>query len=687
MIRDTFNVVETDRNAVCANVPRTFLNENSCVFSEAVTACAAESYDPFKTLRTQLRVEVSPKTIRDIYTITGNGTGDAPTRYVYAVDGLRIHQDTSVATPCQRSKVSRWIPITCSGAAAAVNGTVHSIFSLLLSASTDSNTLVRDVNNNSPTLCPAEFASLVGFEVQDQSGKCWKNVHPDHLNVYDFTYWTRLDTHPGNSINRNPIKEFAQAGSTTLFFPVWKEMFKWSTNKNKFGYVGRLGDSVDYYALPRELRTTALNAYYGFTPQTMAFPNSTGALVCGSPFEVGNNPALGGSRRRGAFGALNRDFNVQFESDYFKQKRMIWAETALTAEDQLRQRTAWALAQMLVISPDSLSEGFDETESMTAFYDIFTRNAFGNYRDVLKEVSYSPLMAEMLSYLNSKSLWHTLRYYKRIEYPDENFAREIMQLFSIGLAKLNSDGSHVVDNKGESIRAYTNDDIVEYARVWTGFVRRGRRGNVEDVDTSNRIDPMRIVADYRDVYPKMGLDRNYIGDGYPLCADLPEKHFLMVGATYRLLGRTSTPELQEDPIGWASDAFAKRLKLQSNGGSSLLSKLCGSQNTDECLLAPKVVLDEDLVCSGVECAVDTVRVVEVSDGIFYEYVRTACVYQAFFENPKMVARRTSTWEVMCADPRTHVASVACCSKVSGVDSRNYTDVVSEVNDIMYCDVR
>jgi uncharacterized delta-60 repeat protein len=50
-------------------------------------------------------------------------------------------------------------------------------------------------------------------------------------------------------------------------------------------------------------------------------------------------------------------------------------------------------------------------------------------------------MAEMLSYLNSKSLWHTLRYYKRIEYPDENFAREIMQLFSIGVAKLNSDGS------------------------------------------------------------------------------------------------------------------------------------------------------------------------------------------------------------------------------------------------------
>ena len=678
MIRDTFNVVETDRNAVCANVPRTFLNENSCVFSKATTACAAESYDPFKTLRTQLRVDVSPKTIRDIYTVTGNGASDALTRYVYAVDGLRIHQDTSVATPCQRFKISRWIPIACTGAAADVNAVVHSIFATLLFTNKDSNPLVRDVNNNSTTLCPTEFALLVGFEVQDQGGKCWKNVHPDHLNVYDFTFWTLLDTHPGNSKNRNPIKEFAEAGSTTLAFPSWHGMDRWSAYKNKFGYVGRLGDAVDYYSLPRELRTTALNEYYGFTPETMVFPNSKGALVCGSPFEVANNPALGGSRRRGAFGSLNRDFVVPNESDYLKQKRMVWTETALTAKDQLRQRTAWALAQILVVSPGSIDEGFYETESMTAYYDIFTRNAFGNYRDVLKEVSYSPLMAEMLSYLNSKSLWHTLRYYKRSEYPDENFAREIMQLFSIGLAKLNPDGSHIVDSKGDTVRAYTNDDIVEYARVWTGFVRRGRRGNVESADESNRIDPMKVDVHYRDIYPKMGLDRKYIGDGYPLCADLPTKHFLKAGATYRLLGRTSTPELQTDPIQWDSDILAKRLKLQY--GSSLLSKLCGSQDTDNCNLAPKVVLDENLECSERECAVDTVRVVEVSDGIFYEYVRTPCVYQAFFENPKMVVPRNSWSEVACADPRTHVASVACCSRISGaVFSSNWTDVVSAVD--------
>lgn len=107
VIRETFDVVETDRGAVCSNVPRTFLDENNCVFSNAATACVAESYDPFSTLRTQLRVTISSERIRDIYTITGNGTNDATTRYVYAVDGLRIDKDSTAATPCQRFKISR----------------------------------------------------------------------------------------------------------------------------------------------------------------------------------------------------------------------------------------------------------------------------------------------------------------------------------------------------------------------------------------------------------------------------------------------------------------------------------------------------------------------------------------------------------------------------------------------------
>jgi len=74
----------------------------------------------------------------------------------------------------------------------------------------------------------------------------------------------------------------------------------------------------------------------------------------------------------------------------------------LSVQDQLRQRMAWALSQILVVTRRQINDdGF--TEAYLNYYDIFVRNAFGNYRDVLKQVSQSPMMAEMLSFLESKS--------------------------------------------------------------------------------------------------------------------------------------------------------------------------------------------------------------------------------------------------------------------------------------------
>jgi hypothetical protein len=270
----------------------------------------------------------------------------------------------------------------------------------------------------------------------------------------------------------------------------------------------------------------------------------------------------------------------------------------------------------------------------------------------------------MLTYYGSQSTQYIWSIYGELEYADENFAREVMQLFSIGLYRLNMDGSQVIGSNGDPVRAYTNDDIVEYARVWTGFEARRERGNVENLYL-NQIDPMRIIMEARDKFPKMGLGRTYVGDGMPLCADLPDNHFLTKGATYRLLGRNPTPDLLEDPDEWASDTIAKRFKLQPGGGNSLFTKLCGSQNAASCQNKSKIVLDQTVACSGAECNVDSVRVVEVGSGIFYEYIRPPCVYQAFFENPKMVVRRWDWWDLACADPRTQVASSACCEMNDG----------------------
>lgn len=177
-------------------------------------------------------------------------------------------------------------------------------------------------------------------------------------------------------------------------------------------------------------------------------------------------------------------------------------ELALHAPDQLRQRVAFALSQILVVSPDAIKTQ-EQTEHFLVYYDIFVRHAFGNYRDVLKEVSFSPMMAEMLSYLESKSTAYSWENGFNLEYADENFAREVMQLFSIGLNMIGQDGT-IRTFRGVPRRSYTNLEVAEYARVWTGFARQKSRGNIEEPSGDvNRVDPMRIMIEWRDHMPKV----------------------------------------------------------------------------------------------------------------------------------------------------------------------------------------
>jgi Protein of unknown function (DUF1800) len=279
-------------------------------------------------------------------------------------------------------------------------------------------------------------------------------------------------------------------------------------------------------------------------------------------------------------------------------------------------------------------------------------------------------MAEMLTFLGSRSTAYTWLTYGNVEYADENYAREIMQLFSIGLFRLKMDGTPITNENGDPIHTYSNDDIVEYARAWTGFESSPLRGNIEYTKSGNRIDQMRIHIAFRDAFPKMGLDRIYIGEGKPLCADLPNNHFLKFGATYRLLGRNSSTDLLNDPIEWPRDPRAKRVTLKNNGGVCLYSVLCGAQDNSGCRFKAKVVLNQNLPCVGIECTLDNLRVVEVG-GVFYEYIRPPCVYQAYFQNAKTIIPHTSWRELMCADPRTQIATAACCNSDAQLGTWNY----------------
>jgi uncharacterized protein (DUF1800 family) len=137
-------------------------------------------------------------------------------------------------------------------------------------------------------------------------------------------------------------------------------------------------------------------------------------------------------------------------------------KAAVTAEDQLRQRVAFALSQIMVISMQDATVG-DNPRAVSAYLDLLADKGLGNYRDLLEGVARHPMMGVYLSHLrNQKADPRTGRV------PDENFAREVMQLFAIGLHELNADGSARL-SAGSRIDTYGSADIAGLARVFTGW--------------------------------------------------------------------------------------------------------------------------------------------------------------------------------------------------------------------------
>jgi uncharacterized protein (DUF1800 family) len=159
-------------------------------------------------------------------------------------------------------------------------------------------------------------------------------------------------------------------------------------------------------------------------------------------------------------GADYRPGGSRYTSSWLIER--FWA-TAATAPDQLRKRVAFALHQMLMVSlADANQSG--HARAYANYLDILNRHAFGNYRTLLEEIALSPSMGIYLSHIrNRKEDPATGRL------PDENFARELMQLFSIGLQELNIDGSPRLGPNGQPIETYNNDDVMALAKVFTGW--------------------------------------------------------------------------------------------------------------------------------------------------------------------------------------------------------------------------
>jgi uncharacterized protein (DUF1800 family) len=183
-------------------------------------------------------------------------------------------------------------------------------------------------------------------------------------------------------------------------------------------------------------------------PQTLHEPVVEQALIL-------NNTACAASDVK-----CNASLFVQNNQSEQYVQNTFWQQS-LTANDQLRQRVAYSLSELFVIS-GTLPQVQNMPRGEANYYDTLGADAFGNFRQLLQDVTLSPMMGQFLSMLgNDKGDANTD--------PDENYAREVMQLFTIGLFQLNDDGSQKLDGTGAPIPTYSNVDVQGLAKVFTGF--------------------------------------------------------------------------------------------------------------------------------------------------------------------------------------------------------------------------
>ncbi len=316
--------------------------------------------------------------------------------------GLRLDAPYDIS-PCTGR--SRWLRVSATACTTdtVLDSNTRTTFQTALGASTDTNPFVVDIllPSTNPNCTRTDRATIGAFVTAN--GACFQHVHPDHFNVVDMSYWTLA--HDGNeqafaAQRPNPITRFAELGEVQFVYPSNHVMQNWQDRRNVLPAVGRWGDMVDFRALRTELQTPDMASFVGAT--LTGNRTGDGFEACGASGEVDNDPTLGAHYQfpDGTPG-VNRERQLDFRYPADYGTSMVWTNVAMNSPDQLRLRVAWALAQIVTLGKGGV-ERSSENEPFLNYYDIFIRNAFGNYRDILREVSFSPLMGEYLSFLQNR---------------------------------------------------------------------------------------------------------------------------------------------------------------------------------------------------------------------------------------------------------------------------------------------
>lgn len=214
------------------------------------------------------------------------------------------------------------------------------------------------------------------------------------------------------------------------------------------------------------------------------------------------------------YGLINiTDGRRQFDRQQIRSD--IFWNIAVSAPDQLRQRVAFALGQILVVSDKDA--GLDNrVRGIANYHDLLASEAFGNYRSLLGKVTLNPMMGDFLSMRRNEKpdLENNIQ-------SDENYAREVMQLFTIGLTKLQLNGDAIIGADGQPSPTYTQEDVVNLARVFTGW----NYGDASSMRSSARttqseIMPMKAFEAFHDTSAKTIVGNVTIEAGLSAQAEL-----------------------------------------------------------------------------------------------------------------------------------------------------------------------
>jgi uncharacterized protein (DUF1800 family) len=219
--------------------------------------------------------------------------------------------------------------------------------------------------------------------------------------------------------------------------------------------ASRFLEQATFGATDASIHQVSMNGYQAWLNQQFAMPQTLHEPAVEQAVMVNNPPCAATDVTCNSALFLQNSSDEGFVQDTFWQQ-------SIAGNDQLRQRVVYALSEQFVISSEANFGIQSMPRGEANYYDVLGADAFGNFRTLLQDVTLNPMMGQMLSMLGNDKGNATTD-------PDENYAREVMQLFTIGLYQLNDDGSQQLDSTGNPIPTYSNNDVMGLAAVFTGW--------------------------------------------------------------------------------------------------------------------------------------------------------------------------------------------------------------------------